>query len=364
MKDTHRTIGTISEIGIFAAIGYVLDELQGLIGKGIFINGGSIGFAMVAVMIISIRRGWLSGVLAGLIIGLFDFATGAYILHPIQAMLDYILPYAFVGLAGLLVPLYNKSKKKILWLCVIAIVGGLAKFLSHYLAGVIFWTNSAGFAWGLNGLNPFIYSAIYNIAFIGPSIVLCIPILILLYKRASMLLTSQDPLDKEKSQTEKTKGLSYALSGTFMTGGTFLFIWYLIKFIKSVETYTDEYESESKIWEVFGFEADGDSMVIFILGLFLATLGVYVLIKTIRNIINESKIMVNLGAIAAIAFLYGLFRLIKCYVKAKPVATYWYWVIISAVVLIAITTVAIMLKSKHQEEIDVDKIEDQKDQSF
>ena len=91
-KTRTNSIRTISEIGIFAALGYVLDELQGALSKGIFINGGSIGFAMIAVIIIAYRRGWLPALLTGLIMGLLDIATSAYILHPLQLLLDYILP--------------------------------------------------------------------------------------------------------------------------------------------------------------------------------------------------------------------------------------------------------------------------------
>ena len=101
MSTTSKYVRTICEIGIFAALGFVLDELQGIISKGLFINGGSIGFAMIAVLIIGYRRGWLPALLTGLIMGLFDIATSAYILHPAQLFLDYILPYALVAVGCL-----------------------------------------------------------------------------------------------------------------------------------------------------------------------------------------------------------------------------------------------------------------------
>ena len=71
MKNTSKLVTTLCEIGIFAALGFVLDELQGIIFKGVFPNGGSIGFAMIAVLIIAFRRRnvW-PAVLTGLIIGL------------------------------------------------------------------------------------------------------------------------------------------------------------------------------------------------------------------------------------------------------------------------------------------------------
>ena len=112
MNKTTNTIRTMCEIGLFAAIGFALDELQGILSKGVFINGGSIGFAMIAVLIISYRRGWLAGIATGLIMGLLDIATSAYILHPAQLALDYILPYALVGVAGCFKPLFDNAQEK------------------------------------------------------------------------------------------------------------------------------------------------------------------------------------------------------------------------------------------------------------
>ena len=195
MKNTSNTVRTITEVGIIAALGFVFDTLQGIISKGVFVNGGSIGFAMIAVLIIAYRRGVLAALATGLIMGLLDVATGAYIIHPMQLLLDYILPYAVVGVAGFFKPLYDKSNSKglrVTWLIIGAVVGGLAKFLSHYLAGVIYWANPEDFAWDLNSMNPYLYCFIYNIAFIGPSIVLTGGILVALEFMAPRIL----PLDE------------------------------------------------------------------------------------------------------------------------------------------------------------------------
>ena len=152
MKNTSKLVTTLCEIGIFAALGFVIDELQGIIFKGVFPNGGSIGFAMIAVLIVAFRRRYVwQAVLTGLIIGLFDIATSAYIIHPVQLLLDYILPYTLVGLAGIFKIFFDMSEKKstrVLWLIVATFVGGMLKFLSHYLAGVFFWSDPSGFVWG------------------------------------------------------------------------------------------------------------------------------------------------------------------------------------------------------------------------
>ena len=113
MKGRTNLVRTLCEIGIFAALGFVFDELQGIFFGSVFPNGGSIGFAMIAVLIVSYRRGFLPGLLTGLVMGLFDIATKAYVIHPMQVLFDYILPYAVVGFAGLLKPFFDKSEKKV-----------------------------------------------------------------------------------------------------------------------------------------------------------------------------------------------------------------------------------------------------------
>ena len=136
MKNTSKLVTTLCEIGIFAALGFVLDELQGII------------FAFR-------RRNVWPAVLTGLIIGLLDIATSAYIIHPIQLLLDYVFPYTVVGFAGIFKIFFDKSETKgtkILWLIVGAVVGGMFKFLSHYLAGVFFWADPSAFAWGLGSM--------------------------------------------------------------------------------------------------------------------------------------------------------------------------------------------------------------------
>ena len=81
MKNTTTAVRTISEVGIFAALGFVFDELQGIIFKGVFPNGGSIGFAIIAVLIIAYRRGFIPALVTGLIMGLLDIASNAYIIN-------------------------------------------------------------------------------------------------------------------------------------------------------------------------------------------------------------------------------------------------------------------------------------------
>lgn len=184
-KEKTWSVKTIAEIAIFAALGYVLDMLAGIYSNPLFPNGGSLGIAMVCVFIISYRRGFLPGLITGLIMGLLDLADGFYVVSGaawyvafIQVALDYWIAYPLVALCGIFTHLikHAKSKKEMmLYIVVGCVVGGFAKYMSHVLSGAIFWgSDSNTFAWSFQGtsINAWAYSFIYNIAYMGPDIVL------------------------------------------------------------------------------------------------------------------------------------------------------------------------------------------------
>ena len=317
MSKTSNYVRTICEIGIFAAIGFVLDELQGILSKGLFINGGSIGFAMIAVLIIGFRRGWLPAILTGLIMGLFDIATSAYIIHPAQLFLDYILPYALVGVGCVFKIPFDKSNnksQKILWIIVATLVGGFLKFMSHYLAGVIFWANPENFAWNLQAMNPYLYCFIYNIAFMGPSILLSGGLLIAMYLRVPSIFSIKST---EAKEDKKKNVCPYAFASVISVGGLFCFVWFLIDYIKSFSSYNDE--------GAFGYDFNPDSMVIFLCGLFLVVLGVLSFIKIFKSRFSPLFSASVALTVVSISWIYSISRLIRMYVKGKNPNLYWLW---------------------------------------
>ncbi len=335
-------IRTISEVGIFAAIGYVLDELQGALSKGLFINGGSIGFAMIAVLIIAYRRGWLPAILTGLIMGLLDIATSAYILHPLQLFLDYIFPYAFVGIAGLLKPFFDKYQNKtvrVLWLISGAVIGGLLKFTSHYIAGVVFWADPKNFAWGLSEMNVYLYCFIYNIAFIGPSIILTGALLVMVFLKAPRVLLANQIII-EKVELEKKKDLFSILESIiYIVTGSFCFIFFLIRYILSFSDYTDS--------GAYGYDFDGDSMIIFILGLMMLVLGINSIFATLKERHSYKLSLAAAITILSCSLIYGIANLTRSYVKSKDPTTYWIWIGIGTLTLaIAITILLIKINKE------------------
>ncbi len=346
MKNSSVITKIIAEVGIFAAIGWILDEIQGAWSVS-FTSGGSIGIAMVAVLIMAYRRGWLPAICTGLIMGLLDLATKAYIIHPAQLFLDYILPYALVGIAGLFKPLFDKEddrNKKIMWLSIGAVAGGLLKFLSHFLAGYIFWNDAAYFAWNLNYMSAGLYSFVYNIAYIGPSIVVSLAMLIILFLKAPrVIMTTGESIIYVEDKEQKRRTLGTVISSALITVGLFLFVFFLIKYVKSAKV--SHWGSETD------YRADGDSMVIFVSGIALAILGIYTLITSLKNKLNLKITSLVLGSIILAFSFYGLAKIIKMYADHATEGgsinnLYWAWFIPSLIIGSLFVTMFIVAKVK------------------
>lgn len=185
----------IVEISIFAAIAFVLDLLQGAIFDltPLFPNGGSIGIAMVPIMIIACRRGVLAGSLCGLATGIIQMLGGVSTIPVteawynlfLQVLLDYTLTYFACGLFTGLVMLFYKDSmskgSKISIIMIAAFAGGLGKFLCHFASGCIYWQS---FDFGA----PWVYSLLYNGSYILPSTIICMILVLLIYLKQPKII--------------------------------------------------------------------------------------------------------------------------------------------------------------------------------
>ena len=157
-KKNHDIVMTMVEVGVMAALGFVLDELSGIMFKGVFVNGGSIGIAMVCVLVMAFRRGFVPALATGVVMGLLDLATGPYIIPGdawrafVQVFLDYVAAYPMVAFAAIFRKAFlnaEEKQKKVLFLCLGSILGGLLKLFAHFLSGILFWADPSGFALSL-----------------------------------------------------------------------------------------------------------------------------------------------------------------------------------------------------------------------
>lgn len=137
----NKRLIILLECAIFAAVAMVLSFIPLDIGSSF-----SISLGMIPMYVIAIRRGFWAAGFAGLLWGLLHFLTGkAYILMPSQAIIEYILAFSFIAFSGVFSKQVrsnlaaNQLKKAIEWAWGTMIIGGLARYFWHYVAGVLFW---------------------------------------------------------------------------------------------------------------------------------------------------------------------------------------------------------------------------------
>lgn len=117
--------------------------------------------SMVPILLIAIRYGVRWGVTAGVLNGIIQHLLEPGFYHPIQWLLDYPIAFGALGLAGLA---QGRSRMAAAWLGPIALVG---RFAAHFLAGGVFFAQ-----WAPEGMNPWVYSLIYNGTYMLPEIVI------------------------------------------------------------------------------------------------------------------------------------------------------------------------------------------------
>ena len=176
------------EVAIFAAMAFIFDMLGNIMSFSLWAQGGSVSIAMVPVFLMALRWGVKGGVVTGLLLGLLQIVSGtAYILTPVQGILDYIVAFSAVGLSGLFFGLVqpNGSNRgtNILYVIGGILVGSSLRFLAHFIAGVVFF--GAGAA---DGQSVIIFSLLYNLSYLLPSVIVSGGVIMLLFSSAPRLL--------------------------------------------------------------------------------------------------------------------------------------------------------------------------------
>ncbi len=159
-------VRTIVMIALFAAIAFVLNSIK------LFTMpyGGSVSLcSMMPILLLAVLLGNKAGLLGGLVLGCLSMINGVYIVHPAQFLLDYILPYTFLGLAGFW---GYQHKGRVFLGAVIAVALSVS---CNILSGAIYFGSYAP-----EGMNPWIYSIVYNLVSNGLEGALSIFVLMLL----------------------------------------------------------------------------------------------------------------------------------------------------------------------------------------
>lgn len=126
-------------------------------------QGGSVtAGAMVPLLLIAYRYGAGTGMLAGFAYGMINMLQDPFILHPVQVLFDYPLPFMAMGLAGF--------SRQHLYLST-----GLAfavRFVCHFISGFVFFGSYAP-----AGMSPVLYSLAFNASYLIPEMLICCLIL-------------------------------------------------------------------------------------------------------------------------------------------------------------------------------------------
>ena len=166
LNPAHWGVRAIAEIGVAIALAAVLSWLAQAFPLRMP-QGGSFGLEMLPILFVAVRRGVVPGIVAGGLFGLLQLTGVAgtpYIYHPLQALLDYPLAFAALGLAGL-VPVGRMDYVHNLPRLIAAVtVGTGARLVFHFLSGLIFFAEYAP-AWEA----PWLYSITYNLLYLLPS---------------------------------------------------------------------------------------------------------------------------------------------------------------------------------------------------
>jgi thiamine transporter len=159
----------IAEIAIFVALAAALSQL--IIFQ--LPEGGSVTLAsMVPIIWLSLRRGSKIGIFSGVVFGLVQLAIMPQIYYLPQVLLDYPLAFGCLGLAGF----FNKR-----WALVGVVVAITGRFIMHLISGALFFASFAP-----AGMNPWVYSAIYNGSYMIPELAISLFVVFLLQQSKAL----------------------------------------------------------------------------------------------------------------------------------------------------------------------------------
>lgn len=133
-------------------------------------QGGSVSVEMVPIFILAFRHGGKIGLLGGGLLGVLKLLVSPFIIHPIQLLLDYPVPFMVLGVAGFGL----LRERRILGVA----MGILLRFITHVMAGVVFFAEYAP-----EGTPVLVYSASYNASYLFVEAIIVIAVIQVLSKR-------------------------------------------------------------------------------------------------------------------------------------------------------------------------------------
>ncbi len=175
------------ECALMIAIGTALAQIK------IFTlpNEGSITlFSMLPFIMVSFRHGVRWGLLTGFVNSLLQMLLGGIPAVPagtlfsflMMILLDYILAFMVLGLAGMFA---KPFKSRVLGIAAGTLTACTLRFLCAFVSGVLIWG-----VYAPDEMGPVTYSFLYNISYMAPETIITITATIALYKLMPKLFSS------------------------------------------------------------------------------------------------------------------------------------------------------------------------------
>ncbi|MBR4332827.1 MAG: energy-coupled thiamine transporter ThiT [Clostridia bacterium] len=143
-------------------------------------TGGSVTpGSMLPLMLFSVSFGVGPGLVAGLAYGLLQYLQGGWWLNVWQFLLDYLLAFAALGLAGIA---HNKKDN---WLYISIPVAALGRAVCAILAGLMWVADTPVEELTIGTMqfsSPLLYSIVYNGAYLVPDTLICLLLAFLIAK--------------------------------------------------------------------------------------------------------------------------------------------------------------------------------------
>ena len=159
MRRIRFTTSMLINVALMLALTIVLHQLR-LFHMP---QGGSVTLgAMVPLLFLTYRYGAGVGCLAGFLYGMINLMQDAFIVHPLQVLFDYPLPYMALALAAVLPGRFYAG----------ALLAFAGRFLCHYISGVVFFGSYAP-----PNTSPYLYALVFNATYLIPEAVICLLLL-------------------------------------------------------------------------------------------------------------------------------------------------------------------------------------------
>lgn len=170
MTNNHRTVRALTEGALLIAAA----QLLSLIPLYKLPWGGSIDLAMLPIIVFCVRWGFGPAMLASFAHGFLQMLLEGGIAIGWQSIAgDFLVAYAVLGVAGLF-----RGK-----FCMAAATACTLRFLVHYVVGATVWAEYMPELFlGLPMSTPWVYSALYNGAYMLPDLVILLAVYFLLRK--------------------------------------------------------------------------------------------------------------------------------------------------------------------------------------